>query len=154
MLLKKNSNFNQDLFFFFCWKSMDMKKLLDWGLRSFLLVRLKKSMAKKKLGKVYLLDKLLVSKFSHTNFLLLKCLCSPCIMVCMKIIQELHFSKPVLLSKNPCHFQRPFHGIIIWNKSYIKNFLIVAITWVKLMLLRGQSELFLSWPSFCCNKVF
>ena len=151
MLLKKNSNFNQDLFFFFCWKSMDMKKL---GLRSFLLVRLKKSMAKKKLGKVYLLDKLLVSQFSHTNFLLLKCLCSPCIMVCMKIIQELHFSKPVLLSKNPCHFQRPFHVIIIWNKSYIKNFLIVAITWVKLMLLRGQSELFLSWPSFCCSKVF
>ena len=29
MLLKKNSNFNQDLFFFFCWKSMDMKKLLN-----------------------------------------------------------------------------------------------------------------------------
>lgn len=98
--------------FHFSGSQWDMKKLFSWWLRPFASVRLKRSMTRKKLSRVYLLDKMLISKFSRMNFPLLKYLCSPCIMVCTKIRPELHFS-------NLCSYQ--------WSLAIFKGHFIAQL---------------------------
>lgn len=71
MLSNKNSNFQQDLLSSFCWKSVVHEEIVKLVTKTIFINQIGENHdQQKKLSKVYLLDKMLISKFSHTNVLL------------------------------------------------------------------------------------
>lgn len=120
MLSNKNSNFKQDRLSWFYWKSMVHEKIITLLTKIILINQVEEQSDQEKAKQNLFLDKMLISMFSHANSLLLKCLCSPCIIVCMKIrwLNNCIFLKPVLLSKKLCHFQRPFPNSLYKTTQY------------------------------------